>query len=272
MRTSLICSVVFVLAGGIMTARADSCCAAAQDANTPTDSAQESPLQTILNRLEDNANKLLSCTSKIEYLFIQDPDLLDAHALRKGTMYYLKSEDRSRVRINFETLKQDDFDEEKRPEVYLFDGVWLTKVDYALEQIDMYQQSPEDKPLDAFDFISHHFPLVGFSGSKRFETEFEVRLADTTEDPNLTLLHLEVRDKSRYSKDYKRIEFWIDNTLYLPRRVRALSTQGDIYDIRFVDIQTNKKVEKKAFAIETPGHFRKNTEPLKQEPETKGSD
>jgi len=81
---------------------------------------------------------------------------------------------------------------------------------------------------------------------------------------------LDVRKESRYSKDYKAIDFWIDSTRYLPRRVRALSTQGDIYDIRFVDIRTNLKLEKEAFKIDIPAHFRKNVEFLKQEPETKG--
>jgi outer membrane lipoprotein-sorting protein len=275
MRTPVICIVLYVLAAGCLTAQSDSCCAASTDPNTtpPAAASVLSPLQKVLDRLQDNASKLTSCTSKIEYLFIQDPDLLDSHSLRKGNLFYLKSEDRSRVRLNFETLKQDDFEEEARREVYLFDGVWLTKVDYALEQIDLYQQSPEDKPLDAFDFLSHHFPLVGFSGSKQFETEFDVTLAETSaEEPNLICLHLEVREDSRYSKDYKTIDFRIDNQLYLPRRVYALSTQGDIYDIRFLDIQTNKKLEKETFTIETPGHFRKNVEALKQEPETKGQD
>lgn len=230
------------------------------------------PLKDILARLGQNAAKLVSCTSNIDYLVIQDPDLLDAHALRKGNMYYLKTDERSYIRINFETLRQDDFDEEKRPEVYLFDGVWLTKVDYALEQMDRYQQAPEDKPLDALTFLSHHFPLVGFSGGEQLQTEFDIRLGDssTDDDPNMIRLHLDVRKESRYSKDYKAIDFWIDSTRYLPRRVRALSTQGDIYDIRFVDIRTNLKLEKEAFKIDIPAHFRKNVEFLKQEPETKG--
>ena len=272
MRTSMICLVLGVLLSGVVFGQTESCCAASNDPNTPlAATAAKSPLQNVLDRLQENASQLRSCTSKIDYLFIQDPDLLDSHTLRKGNLLYLKSEDRSRVRINFDTLKQDDFEEEPRREVYLFDGVWLTKVDYALEQIDLYQQSPEDKPLDAFDFLSHHFPLVGFSGSKQFETEFDVRLAEASaEEPNLICLHLEVREDSRYSKDYKTIDFWIDSTLYLPRRVHALSTQGDIYDIRFLEIETNKKLEKEAFKIETPGHFRKNIEALKQEPETKG--
>ena len=274
MRTPLIYTAAFFAAFiGLAAPLQSACCAAAQTADTPPTDPNSGPLQKILDHLQKNAAELVTCTSKIEYLFIQDPDLLDSHALRQGTLYYLKSDDRSRVRLQFDTLKQDDFDEEKRPETYLFDGVWLTKVDYALEQADVYQQAPEDKPLDAFDFISHHFPLVGFSGSKRFETEFDVSLVETpSDDPNLAHLLLNVRKDSRYSKDYKNIDFWIDKTLYLPRRVRALSTQGDVYDIQFLDIQTNKKLEKRTFLVEIPGHFHKNIEPLKQEPETKGQD
>ena len=271
MRTPLICTALFIVLAGFVSAQTPHLCAAEPTAACSTADPNMTPLQNILDRLQENAAKLTSCTSKIEYLFIQDPDLLDSHMLRKGNLYYLKSEERSRAKIQFDTLKQDEFDDEKRLEIYLFDGVWLTKVDFSLEQIDQYQQATEDKPLDAFDFLSHHFPLVGFSGSKRFETEFDVSLAETNpEDPNLLQLLLDVKEGSRYSEDYKKIDFWIDNKLYLPRRVRALSTQGDVYDIRFLDIQTNKKLEKQIFTIETPAHFRKNIEALKQEPETKG--
>ena len=247
------------------------CCAAHPADGVCAADPNDGPLQSILDHLQKNAADLISCTSKIDYLFIQDPDLLDSHALRQGTLYYLKTDGRSQVCIRFDTLKQDDFDPEKRPETYLFDGVWLTKVDYTLKQADIYQQAPEDKPLDAFDFISHHFPLVGFSGSKQFETEFDVSLAEAPDDdPNLAHLLLVVRPESRYSKDYKTIDFWIDRTLYLPHRVRALSTQGDVYDIRFLDIKTNEKLEKRTFVIEIPADFHKTVEPLKQEPETKG--
>ena len=242
------------------------CCAPSP---TSSDDPNTTPLEYILNRLQKNAAELTACTANIEYLFIENPDLLDAHSLRKGRLYYAKSDGRSRVRIDFDTLKQDDFDEEKRPEVYLFDGVWLTKIDYTLEQVDLYQQAPEDEPIDALDFISHRFPLVGFSGSKQFESEFDICLveAEVDDDPNLIHLVLTVRQESRYSKDYKKIDFWINKNLYMPHRVCALSTQDDIYDIRFFDIKTNKKIEKRTFTVETPVHFRKNIEPLKQEPQ-----
>jgi outer membrane lipoprotein-sorting protein len=274
MRAPLIYTAAFFMAiAGLSTPLHAAGCTATQTAAPQPADPNHGPLQKILDHLQKNASELVSCTSKIDYLFIQDPNLLDSRALRQGNLYYLKDDGRSRVRLQFDTLKQDDFDEQKRPETYLFDGVWLTKVDYTLKQADVYQQAPEDKPLDAFDFISHHFPLVGFSGSKRFDTEFDVSLVETpSDDPNLAHLLLDVRKDSRYSKDYQKIDFWIDKTLYLPRRVLALSTQGDVYDIRFLDIQTNKKLGKNTFLVEIPEDFHKNIEPLKQDSETKGQD
>lgn len=274
MKTQLTIKIIFLAAvvglSGPLYAKA--CCASTQNASAQPADPNSDPLKVILDHLQKNAAELTSCTAKIEYLIIQDPDLLDSHTLRKGTMSYLKSNGLSRVLLKFYTLKQDDFDEQKRPETYLFDGVWLTKIDYALKQADIYQQAPEDKPLDAFDFISHHFPLVGFSGSKNFEKDFEVSLIQpaASENPNLAHLLLNVREESRYSKDYKKIDFWIDKKLYLPHRVLALSTQGDIYDIRFLDIQTNKKLEKSVFVVEIPKDFAKNIESLNQETQTKG--
>lgn len=252
--------------------QADQGCSAVKAAAAAAEQPPQTPLQKILDNLQKNATELTSCTAKLTYLVIQDPDLLDSRTTRKGALHYLKSNGRSQVKIQFDSVQQDDFDEEKRLEIYLFDGVWLTKIDYALEQVDMLQQAPEDKPLDAFDFLTHHFPLVGFSGSKDFETEFDVHLAEPAEnEQNLAHLILNVKPDSRYSKDYKTIDFWIDNASYLPHRVRTLSTQGDFYDILFTDIETNKKIDKKIFALEIPDQFQKNVETLKEtQPSSKG--
>ena len=156
-----------------------------------------------MNSFRETQGNLKSFHSKMR-IYLSKIPILGSKTLRKGQLLYLKSDDRSWVRIDFNTLKQDDFEEQQRREVYLFDGVWLTKVDFALEQVDMYQQAPADEPVDAIDFISHRFPLIGFSGGKHFESEFDVQLAETQEntDPNLT--HLIKCKRLRYSKDYKR--------------------------------------------------------------------
>lgn len=272
MKMSLVLGLFVVVLLMPTTVQAGQGCCAAKDVAPAGEQPTQTPLQKILDNLQKNATELTSCTATLTYLVIQDPDLLDSHTTRKGVLHYLKSNGRSQVKIQFDTVRQDDFDEEKRLEIYLFDGVWLTKIDYALEQVDMLQQAPEDKPLDAFDFLTHHFPLIGFSGSKDFETEFDVQLAEPTEnEQNLAHLILNVKADSRYSKDYKTIDFWIDAASYLPRRVRTLSTQGDVYDIHFADIQTNKKVDKKVFALQIPERFQKNVETLKEtQPPSKG--
>ena len=268
MRLFLIATAVAVLPGGLQTpANAENapCCGPAAAAQASSEDADTCELQSVLKRLHENAAELEACVAKLEYLFIESPDLLDAHSLRTGRLYYVQTDDRSRVRIDFETLKQDDFEPQQRREIFLFDGVWLTKVDYELEQVDRYQQAPEGEPIDAIEFISHHFPLVGFSGTRHVEAEFDVRLGrDSEDDPNLIHLVLDVPEDSRYSEDYSEIDFWIDRDLFLPRRIRALSTLGDIFDLRFFDIETDKKPEKQIFEIDPPAHFRKNIEPLKQ--------
>lgn len=271
MKTTLILALAVLAFASPTAVWAGQDCCAAKAAAPAAEQPPQAPLQKILDNLQKNAVELTSCTAKLTYLVIQDPDLLDSQTTRKGTLHYLKSDGRSQVKIQFDTVQQDDFDEEKRLEIYLFDGVWLTKIDYTLEQVDRLQQAPEDKPLDAFDFLTHHFPLVGFSGGKDLETEFDIQLTEPTEnEQNMSHLILNVKPDSRYSKDYKTIDFWIDDTTYLPRRVRTLAMQGDIYNIDFDDVQTNKKIEKTVFVLDAPKHFQKTIETLKQQPLSKG--
>lgn len=230
--------------------------AAAADADTT--------LQGILSEMHRATQQLKSVQGDISYLTIEDPDLLDSRILRRGNLYYLKTDERSYLRIHFRDLKQDDFEAEARRDEYLFDGVWLTRIDYKLEQIDMFQQAPEDKPADVFELIRHNFPLVGFNDIKALREDFVIELAQTPEDPNDTIhLLLTARSDSPFSEEYKKIDFWIDKSTYLPGRIRAYSVQGDIHDIQFSSLQINKNLEKAVFTIEKPAGFRKNIEPLK---------
>lgn len=232
------------------------------DPNAPAKGGDR--LQEVLTSMHEATGKLRSAQSDISYLTIQDPDLLETKILRTGTLYYLKDDNRSYLRIQFKDLKQDDFTAEARRDEYLFDGVWLTRIDYKLRQIDMFQQAPEDAPADVFELIRHNFPLLGFSDIKALNEDFEIALAQTTADPNDTIhLLLRTRENSPFSKEYSKIDFWIDKNLFLPERIRAYSVQGDIHDIGFSSLEPNKNLEKAVFTIENPADFRKNIEPLK---------
>jgi len=231
-----------------------------------TNKEHDSKLDDTLKHLQKQTNRLTSYEAKIEYLVIQEPELLDSRILQKGRLYYQKEKDVSRVRVNFETLKQDDGDEEKDIKQFIFDGVWLTKIDYQLEQADFYQRFPEDKPVDVFEYISHNFPMVGFTKTENLRKDFEVKLIDQPSDPNTPIhLHLKVKKDSPYKDDYTAIDFWIDGRSFLPMLVKAISTQGDIYDIKLVDAKVNKNFKITVFKVAIPKHFSKNRHPLKQE-------
>ncbi len=241
-------------------------------AESRAEAPKDEKLREILSKIVDATRQLKTCQAQLTYLFIQDPELLASRTLRTGTLYYVNGSEQSRLRIQFVDIKQDDFEPEKRREEYLFDGVWLTRIDFKLKQIDQYQQAPEDKPIDVFELISHNFPLVGFSGMENLEKEFDVSLKDGYCDPNEPVcLLLKVKNESKFHKEYEKIDFWIDSVTYLPKRLLAYSTQGDIYDIAFIDVKINKKFEKSVFTVETPADFRKNIEPLKDVSDTKGN-
>jgi len=221
-------------------------------------------IDDILTRLQAQTSQLKSYQAEIHYLFIQDPESLDSRTLRKGTLYYKKDESGSKLRVSFNTLKQDDGDEEKYIEHFIFDGVWLTKIDFQLEKVDFYQQAPEDQPIDVFEFISHRFPLLGFTKIPHLRNQFHLTLIPPKEAKSNDFigLRLSPKEDSIYKDDYATISFWVDNESFLTVKLAAKSTEGDISDIQLLDIKANKKIENAVFKLETPNHFSQNRAPL----------
>ncbi|HIJ66867.1 MAG TPA: hypothetical protein HPP87_10325 [Planctomycetes bacterium] len=214
----------------------------------------------ILSRLGQSAGRLKSYQAKLRYLFIQEPELLDSRILRKGELFYKKDATGSKLRVNFNTLKQDDGAEEKHVEHFIFDGVWLTKIDFQLEKVDFFQQAPEDKPIDVFEFISRRFALLGFTNVQFLRKNFDITIAPPDEGKpcNYKGLRLIPREDSIYKTEYAHIDFWLDSTTLLPAKIKAESTKGDIYHIELLESKVNKKIENAVFKLETPKHFSKN--------------
>ncbi len=241
----------------------------------PDDHPQQNPpgqrtLDEILDRLRQSTVALKSYQADINYLFIQDPELLDSRTIRRGVIYYQKDKTRSRVRIDFKTRKQDDGKEEKHREQFLFNGVWLTKIDYQLKTADFYQKAPENAPVDVFEFISYSFPIVGFSKTENLRKQFEIKILEQPADPNKPVkLLLKVKKDSVYKDDYRDIDFWIDGRSFLPSRIVAKSTEDDIYDVRFLNMERNKIFKNTVFTVEIPESFSQNRHPIKKELERK---
>lgn len=243
---------------------------ALEQAADPNSIDPNSPLGQLLDKINLAAKNLKSCQAAVDYLSIQEPELLDSRTLRKGTLYYQKNDKGSRFRLNFDSSKQDDGEEQKKKEHFLFDGVWLTKIDYPFRQIDQYQQAPVEQPADVFEYISHNFPIVGFTGTATLQKQFEITLVSPKEDEKeLEHLLLKVKADSVYKDDYSQIDLWIDRKLNLPVRMVSLSVQGDIYDLKLSKPKVNTSLPDAIFVIDAPSDFSKSIKTLDQKEDRK---
>jgi hypothetical protein len=177
-------------------------------------------------------------------------------------MYYLRDEKQSLLRVDFNTLKQDDEPEEKYKEQFFFDGIWLTRVDHQLKEVKKHQlidpnKLKENESIDAFDLLSEHLPIVGFTGTDKLKKEFSITLAEPNKaEPNeLIRLHMEVKPDSVYKDDWVWIDFWINKKLYLPAKMITLTTEEDVYEISFLKASLNEAIDVKVFEVQIPDGF-----------------
>ncbi len=231
------------------------------DANLMTNSQ----VDVVLERLKEETAGLNSYKSRIEYKFSQP--LLESETLRKGVLYYQRSDGKSALRMNFQTLKQDD-EEQEYIEQYIFDGVWLTHIDYQIKEVKRYQRTEPNEPVDAFELVSQNFPIIGFSKIEDLKKEFEIELVKPQggKEQYFIQLHLKVKVNSIFKDDYTCIDFWIDKKLYLPAKIVATTTEEDIYEIKLLNPKVNEKLNKKVFDFKIPEGFGVEIMPLKKIP------
>lgn len=243
------------------------------------------PVDAVLQQLNKTTSELKSYQGQIEYKFIQPA--LESEALRKGVLYYTRLDDKSALRINFETLKQEDEEEQKYIEQYIvldgarlthfdyqFKGIWLVHIDYEIEQVKYYQLAePNDpnKPVDVFDLASRNLPMLGFTKIEDLKKQFEVKLIEQkkSEPEDFIQVHLKVKPNSVYKDDYVSIDFWINKKLGLPVKIIAVATEpeppfGDIYEIRFLNPKVNKSIDKKVIEFKIPKGFGEEILPFKE--------
>ena len=180
-----------------------------------------SNVDKILNRLNEKTKELQSYQCHLEYL-VRQP-LFEAQTLRKGSLYYKKGPKASTLRINFDTIKQDDEPEEKEKTQYLFDGVWLTRTDYQNKSINHDQLTLANAPVEPFEMVSRYFPILGFSGAEDLKKQFTIEHIKPKKKAHDSpaQLRLTPRPDSRYKDDYTQIDFWIADKTHLPIKIIA---------------------------------------------------
>jgi outer membrane lipoprotein-sorting protein len=229
----------------------------------PTQAGDANEVDRAITSLQEKAAELKSYQANVDYVTKQP--LLDSQARRKGVLYYAKSDGQSNLRIDFLTLQQDDEPEQRYVEQYLFDGVWLKIVNHQTRRVERRQMTEPNEPVDAFSLASRHMPVLGFSQMEDLRKQFDVALVSGAGEPaGFEHLCLTVRPDSVYKDDYTRIDFWVDKKIGLPARIKAVTTEEDIHEIRLLNPQVNQGVDPQRFQIETPKGFAVEVVPLKE--------
>jgi len=226
---------------------------------------QANPVDVVLNQLSRRTKQLKFYEARVEYKVIQP--VFESTTLRKGALYYAKSGRKSKLRADFKTLKQDDEKEQIYREEFIFDGVWLTRINYRIKQVTMHQMAEPNKPVDAFELAGRNLPIVGFAKIEDLKKQFEIKLVEQQgdEEGNFIHLHLKVKPDSTYKDNYTSVDFWIDKKLGLPAKITAVSTEGDIISqIKLLKPQVNSKMDLKIFEFKVPNDFGKEIIPLKK--------
>ncbi len=221
---------------------------------------ENNPVDDILARLTERGKTLSSYQCKLDHL-VEQP-LFESQSLRKGEMFYYRDKKQSLLRIDFNTLKQDDEPEVDDIDQYIFDGVWLTRIQHNLKEIKKYQlvdvnEIHPDKGVDAFDLISQHLPIVGLTGADRLKGQFDIALAEPNDnEPNyVTKLHMEVKPDSVYKDEWLWINFWIDDRVDMPIKMVTMTTEEDIYSVEFVEPKINELDDLDVFNVKVPKGF-----------------
>ncbi len=235
---------------------------AGQAGPCPGQAEDPNAIQAVLADLQDRAAGLTFYQSKLDYV-VRQP-VLESQARRKGTLYYARFDDRSYLRIDFNTLQYDQEKEQKYREQYLFDGIWLTYISYEARSVQRQQMAEPNQPVDAFALVSRRVPILGFSKIEDLQNQFDIELVQPGEaDPSAPRqLRMKVKPDSVYKDDYVTIDFQIDNKQGLPTKVAAVTTEQDVHEILLIDARINREIRRNVFAIEIPRDFSVETIPL----------
>ena len=263
-RSATIAVLSVVLAAGL------ACGAAAPPAPTaPVAASDPNALDKVLQNLEAKATELKSYQVNMDYIFKQP--LLESQQRRTGVLYYARFDKESFLRIDFNTLQQDEEKQQTYQQQYIFDGIWLLEVDHRLQTATRRQVAEPNKPLDAFALASKHLPVLGFSKVEDLRQQFDIELVaePLAEAAAPQHLHLKVKPDSVYKDDYATLDFWIDRKIGLPMRVEAVTPEEDVYEIKLTDPKVNAPLDRKLFQVDIPRSFSEEVVPLAKKTEGK---
>ena len=208
-------------------------------------------VNAVLDRVEARGRTIDDIRCQVLYT-VEDRVAADL-VKRNGAITFKKKDPNPLFMITFVKTVQDGVVSRQRF-WYLFDGRWFHEAQERSKSIIKRDVAPPGTEIDLFSIENAPFPVP--FGQKKAEVlrHFDVAFGPAAEAPDNTD-HLVCTPKpdSRVAKDYSRLEFFVDRTLDLPRRIvmtsrdRAKITTAEFPDLS--DDSINKGLADSEFRL-----------------------
>lgn len=223
-----------------------------------TVTAQTSPVDDLLDRLEVSASELESFAAMIRYDIYND--LLDRTETRRGEIIYRlggAGDDTKRFAVLFDSL-QVNRTLLPRTKHYVFDGQWLAEVDHEEKEFLKQQVVPPGRKLDPLKLGEGPFPMPIGQPRDEVKARFDVQpMAIPTDGPlgkvreafpALEGIVLVPLPGTLESEDFARVELLYDQDTLLPVGINAVLTNGNRKTVRLTEPRRNPPFDEETAA------------------------
>lgn len=236
--------------------------------------AQADDTNRLLKETAAAVDKLHSVSSGLEYTIYEDNGIFETVTVYAGTFDFSKlpfdpncpapaeqeaDAPKELAAICFTTKSVDGAKPVSEKTTYVFDGAWLTRIDYPLKEVTRIQTAPAGKRQKAIELFSDMVPVVGFTDTDKLLAEYEIKLVSESDAGAVISL------KPKKNVGARLLTIELDKASGLFTKITTELKDGGKNVLSFSDVKLNGVLLKERFNASTPEGFTENTKPLEEE-------
>lgn len=172
---------------------------------------------------------------------------------RSGKVWYQDlGNGNARIRVSFDTVDRDGKQSKEKQEYLLADGKLINR-NYVSSSQDTRQVVRPDQKINLLKLGEGPFPLPIGQPKEEVHKEFDVKKIDPAKNdpPNTVHIQLVPHPDTRFAKDFKTIDAWVDTKTHMPVRIAtrdANETTDRVTDLS--NVQINPPLKDSDFDLE----------------------
>ena len=220
-------------------------------ATAPSDPA----VLKILDGLEKAGEKYATIRADVEYTEVS-PLLGDSETRTGWLAHQAQTKDSpAKIRIHFDTLRQEEGRPIRDKLDYAFDGEWATIAKHKTNHMMLIQFGPEDRGR-LLKLGQGPLPPLPF-GQKTQEVlkyfRATTRPVGPSEPKGTTYVKLDARPEHRKDLDYPELEMWIEPKTHLPVKIIGTGRNRNIHTVFLKDLKTDQELKDEVFNLPRAG-------------------